>query len=55
MKYTEEPFEVVETSKDDSVENPEVNIFFEVLDFQTQKPDTFRSRKMNQNETAREQ
>jgi len=30
MKDAEEPFEVVEISKDDAVENPEVNIFFEV-------------------------
>ena len=30
MKDAEEPFEVVEISKDDAVEDPEVNIFFEV-------------------------
>jgi hypothetical protein len=35
MKDTEEPFEIVETSGDNAVENPEVNIFFEVLDFKT--------------------
>jgi len=29
MKDAEEPFEVVEISKDDAVEDPEVNIFFE--------------------------